>query len=557
MDSCPTINHKRNGIGQSCIAILACIIICSTLFVALFKFADNILLIIHQLLDNIFPNDILAKILSLPFMSNTVYYTATFIIWLTVSACLCKKIYDSMNPKIINHNKEYILELFKDRKYGSPVPTREKLIEGIYGENKIDKNVEDSLNKLIDSNINPVKVFLSEISNKQILCINSKWGSGKTTTILIAINETTRDNLYIYESAFKYSGNMNEFLNDLLSSFKKCMSELGVRTNNIIDSLIYNLDSNVQKTIINLMKNREKMNIPSSELVLELNQRYRKSNNNKCIYIIIDDTDRLQGKDIMEILSVLSILKNLSFVKIIIPADLDIICRALENYKIVDAQKFIEKYLPSGMSLALYSGYDMARKIILDKIFYIQNNWDSSDNARPALAAIFFGMLAKRLTEETKNYDKIRYRWLYDELPGNTNETVSQLLQTPSIIRKQPNFETKYDWNIHYNNIQKFQNIIYAIRKKHGRNAPTSIAEFFSDEEYFDLVDSWIFDYMKKRWNIFGFTIRDALNMLESTNYRDLSKNPAIQFTYIFNQLFPEEQLQVKAQSTTNTSSSF
>ena len=307
------------------------------------------------------------------------------------------------------------------------------------------------------------------------------------------------------------------------------------------------------------MRNHKETNLPSSELIYKLNRQYENLKTEELIYIIIDDIDRLQGKEIIDILAVLSILKNLVFVRVIIPADLDVVCKALDTYRVVESQRFIEKYLPSQMSIKLSSNYDMVEKILLDKIDHTGGTWEkaSPNEARPALAAIFIGILAKRLEDETRNYKSenksVRYAWLSNapnpqRLPDNINEPLFQLLQTPLIIRAKESFRDKYVWNTNYNNITRFKDVIYAIKKRlgeRGRSATyISINEHFSDEEYSDVIDSWIFDYMEKRWDIFGFTIRDALDMWESIRQKEeLPKDRAEQFVYIFNQLFPDRQI--------------
>lgn len=549
---------KSNSKGYSqkkSAAIIAFIITPIVFLVVISNFANALFDTIRSLISNTFP-----QILDCALMNKAVYSWLIIAIWILFSILLGRSIYNLLNPETIQRDKKYILELFKNRGYGSPISTRIKLIEKIYGKSEIDEKVKQSLDNLIDKNINPIKEFLEESGDKHVLCINGKWGSGKTTSLLIAINETKKNNKYIYESAFKYSGSENEFIKDLLSTLNDTTLKMGMKNKDIINSLIKNLDSNPQKTVGNFIKNYKEINLPSSELIYKLNCQYENLNNKELIYIIIDDMDRLQGKEIVNILAVLSILKNLVFVRIIIPADLDVVCKALDADKVVEPQRFIEKYLPSQMSIKLNSNYDMVEKILLDKIGHTGGTWKkaSPDKVRPTLAAIFIGMLAKKLEDETRNYKSenksVRYTWLSNapnpqELPDKINEPLFQLLQTPLIIRAKESFRDKYVWNTNYNNITRFKDVIYAIKKRLGERGRSAtyipINELFSDEEYSDVIDSWIFDYMKKRWDIFGFTIRDALDIWESINQKEkLPKDKAEQFVYIFNQLFPDRQMQ-------------
>lgn len=522
--------------------------------VVIFNFANALFDAIYSLISNTFP-----QILDCSIINKATYSWIILVTWVLFSILLGKHIYSFLNPETIQRDKSFILELFKNRGYGSPISTRVRLIEKIYGKSEIDEKVKQSLDELIDKNINPIKEFLEESGDKHVLCINGKWGSGKTTSLLIAINETEKNNKYIYESAFKYSGSENEFTKDLLSALNDTTLKMRMKNRDIINSLIKNLDSSPQKTVGNFIKNYKEINLPSSELIYKLNCQYENLNNKELIYIVIDDIDRLQGKEIIDILAVLSILKNLIFVRVIILADLDVVCRALDAYKVVEPQRFIEKYLPSQMSIKLGSNYDMVEKILLDKISHTGGAWKeaSPNEVRPALAAIFIGMLAKRLEDETRNYKSenksVRYAWLSNapnpqKLPDNINEPLSQILQIPMVIRTKESFKDRYAWNTTYNNITRFRDVIYAVKKRlGGRGRSTTyipINELFSDEEYSDIIDSWIFDYMKKRWDIFGFTIRDALDIWESVRQKEgLPKDCAEQFVYIFNQLFPDRQM--------------
>lgn len=549
------IKSNSKGYSQKKSAIIIAFMITPIVFlVVISNFANALFDTIRSLISNTFP-----QILDCALINRTVYSWLIIAIWILFSILLGRSIYKLLNVEAIQRDKKYILELFKNRGYGSPISTRIKLIEKIYGKSEINKKVKQSLDKLIDKNINPIKNFLEESSDKHILCINGKWGSGKTTSLLIAINETEKNNKYIYESAFKYSGSENEFTKDLLSALNDTTLKMGMKNRDIINSLIKNLDSSPQKTVGNFIKNYKEINLPSSELIYKLNCQYENLNNKELIYIIIDDIDRLQGKEIIDILAVLSILKNLIFVRVIILADLDVMCRALDAYKVVEPQRFIEKYLPSQMSIKLGSNYDMVEKILLDKISHTGDAWKeaSPNEVRPALAAIFIGMLAKRLEDETRNYKSenksVRYAWLSNapnpqKLPDNINEPLSQILQIPMVIRTKESFKDRYAWNTTYNNITRFRDVIYAVKKRLGERGRSTtyipINELFSDEEYSDIIDSWIFDYMKKRWDIFGFTIRDALDIWESVRQKEgLPKDCAEQFVYIFNQLFPDRQM--------------
>lgn len=531
-------------------AAIICVVVGILLLYVVFDFANRLFDIAYPIL-----NTYLKKILEWPFANKLAYYTIFAIIWGILSFFVFRGICNLLAPKVAVRDKSYILRLFSgERKYGSPAPTRVELARDICDKEKVPRQVQDMVANLIDENIANIKKFFEKSNSRNILNIDAKWGAGKTTSLLIAIDELTdrnNENRYVYESAFKYGGNTNEFVNDILSALGDTMLELGIEAASIINSIICNLDSSPQKTLAGFVKKYRKMSVPSAELIFDLNNQYKKSNKHNLIYIIVDDIDRLQGDDMINILSLLSILRKLNFVRVIVPADLKIICATLENAKVVDATRFIEKYLPSKLSVKLRSGYDMAESVLLNKMLHAQDNRNhKNDGARPALAAIFIGMLAKKMVDETRNYRTIRYRWLTSDMrlhiPSDkeTNDAVSQLLYAPTTMRTiTSDYGGRYTWDAEHNNIQRFQDIIYAMKRKYGHDMPIRISEAFSDEEYSDIIDPWIFNFMEQRWDIFGFTIRDALDVLESIEYDNLPKNPAEQFVHVFNQLFPDDQM--------------
>lgn len=497
---------------------------------------------------------VLKDSLEWPLINSTTYYVVFLAIWAIPTIILTSILYSIICPKIVIRDKNYVLALFKDRSSRSPSPTREELKVNIFGGKRAPKELDKELSILIDDNVKPIKAFLDNKSNQgNTLCINSKWGTGKTTSLLIAINETKNLNYrYIYESTFKYNGNANEFINDLLMALNSTMTELGIKSKKATTSLIKNLDSDYRKTIINAIKHDFQVESLSADLILELNEQYDKLTEGhgvKTIFLIVDDLDRTQGEDVVRILSLLSILRNIKFVKLIIPADLRIIQKVLDEYKVVDSPQFIEKYLPVQNSIVVKSGFEMTKNILSSKIQTQNKEMRSQDAAKPTLAAIYIGMLANEMQSQTRNFAKIRYNWLdsgtYQEKPERPNEQLNQLLLAPITLYNVANAQSndKYDWDSKFNNITKFQNIIYALRKApSGTNMPIGINTLFCTDDY-DIIEYWIFRYMEMRWDIFGFTIRAALDVLESVRYSNLPQDRADQFIYIFNQLFPEQQL--------------
>lgn len=176
----------------------------------------------RQFIVNVAPN-----VLECDFVNKTSYYVISLVLIFGLLILVVRIIFKKIAPRRVVRDKDYILDLFDDRGSSSPVPTREALIKNIYGEGWDMKDEESykSISEAIDNNVERIKEFLVSDDRNNILSLNGEWGSGKTTALLIAINETDDDNnRYIYEAAFKYTSNLDEFFNDLLSAFSDSLA---------------------------------------------------------------------------------------------------------------------------------------------------------------------------------------------------------------------------------------------------------------------------------------------------------------------------------------------
>ncbi len=453
-------------------------------------------------------------------------------------------LYKSCAKKIYIRNAHYIERLLSSNNSGEPACNREELAKRIYGDKRKNPNIPKKINSLIDESISPIKKFLSESGNDNILMINAKWGAGKTTCLLIAINEAAKEgNRYIYESAFKYRVNGGELFSDVLTALRETLSELGIKANNPIDSIIRNLDKDINNTLLNVLKKRNEVDALSSDAVYRINEKYRKHKIANKIFIIIDDLDRLKGEDTVNVLSFLSILRRLEFVKIIIPADRAVVCSALKADGIIEPQLFIEKYLPSQKEVRIKTNYEMAYSVIEKMIRGRKGN--KGKDVRPAIEAIFLKMLANEMKRQTFGFKNYEYPWLRVGSRGAEakidlmNEQITRILDIPRLIsRKNKNegLTQRYRWRDGFEDIRETQNIVYALQEIIGgvTNSTTlNRWKIFTEENYDFSVRSWLLGYIEKYWDLFGFTIREARNALSGIKFEQLPENTLEQFAYI------------------------
>ena len=166
----------------------------------------------------------------------------------------------------------------------------------------------------IDDNIEPIKKFLKS-KTENVLIIDSIWGSGKTSCVMIAIDEFEEQNKgkdeyrYIYESAFKYANGLSEFIEDIIDSIKDILMLEGINIERQSSAVVRNLDKDLAKFLFSYMKGGDNIAL-SSSLIYRINNKYKKKKSAIQIIIILDDTDRLSAEDIVKVLSLLSLLRR-------------------------------------------------------------------------------------------------------------------------------------------------------------------------------------------------------------------------------------------------------
>lgn len=477
-----------------------------------------------------------------------IYYTITTVI--AIVACLfilikAKSIYCK---KLIIRDEKYVRYVMTSPDDREPAIDRDMLKARIYGKKRVPRSESQMIDMFIDSNVEPIRNYFSgQITGT--LVINAKWGAGKTTNLLMAINEVSGKfkNRYIYESVFKYRIKNGEFTKDLLATLSEVMEELGIKVPRQIYEIAENLDTNIEKTTLNVLRSKKEINALTSGLIADINAEYENKELKNKIFIIIDDLDRLRGEDIEVILSLLSTIRRLIFVRIIIPADVETVQKALGKIGVIEPAIFADKYLPSERSTHLKSAYDLTIEV-LSKQILSQNRGRDINSVNPAISAIFIKILAKKMNNLTLGFTRYRHAWL--SIPGDDslnidqeNEQILQILRIPRIIydtNKQDNYG--YFWATNYNNIRSVQNIVYALFQA-VNGVSRGVRNNFTDQDYYYVAESWIFRYMKRRWDIFGFSLRDALDTLSSVNFGNLPNGQAEQFAYVYNQLFPNERI--------------
>ena len=475
--------------------------------------------------------------------------------------------YIKTEPSNADYSVSSILSTVYADYYGAPISSMNDLIKRNFGEEEYAGKAEDieEFMENIQGQIQQINKFINDDRKQEILFIDGAWGSGKTSLLFLALDEsrktnTDKKNYFIYESAFKYVKGLKEFSHDLLYSVKTIVEREDCMIGGYVwEELLANIIESERSSFAKILKNRNKEWVLTTELIRKINDGYR-AGCDFSITIIIDDIDRLHGEQILEILSLMSTLRKLYFIKIIILADRGIIIKSLEKANVVESRRFIEKYLPSPVSLRVGSGYELADNIFMARIRRSGNNLSDIDYGDPAFAAVMIRVIANRLSSLTDGSREKTY-WLFpyakEELrfPEGISEQAKIILNIPKILydKKIINHgvaSPEYDYDDtrdDYVVVSRFQDIILRLKenknKSRGKKNYTYVRHFFDEKVYTDIIEKGLSEAFFSFWDDMGITVRDVMDAIRNVQLSDLSSNKAEQFAQVFNQLFDEDDM--------------
>ena len=496
-----------------------------------------------------------------------IIYTVLGVIGLVFLCWIAYRIVKFKLPAPHDYNAEYLKRSLFSNSKNLPATSREDLLKKVAGKTDINAKYEKMITGYIDQNIDWIKNFLS-YGDENVLVIEAPWGTGKTTSLLIAINEFSQNAFeykYIYESAFKYTSGHSEYFHDILSAICQILETYGVKIRIETKDLMDNMSSDLPKTVLKVITANSVAPTLSSDMIFRINEKVAKKGLSIKIVVILDDLDRLDGDDIIKVLSFLSVIRRLNFVKVILPLDANAVASQL-NGKVYLPKQFIQKYLPDQTSLHLKSGYEMVENVaiaIIKERMKLGN--DQLDLCYPIWEATLLLMISRRIRAELDRSREYRYGWLSSkriEQYENNKEWLHGVVLT---ILNAPHYAAThtekvfsgamgrngYSWVSSSSNIRQFQHVIWALRRYDG-NTFVRVCERFTEEDYQKVVVSWVRDYAKDNWTLLGFSLRDIINTINGEATVDISNAEGEMFVNAFNVFFPQSKLKYDATSETN-----
>lgn len=386
---------------------------------------------------------------------------------------------------------------------------------------------------------------------KGVFTVNGRWRSGKTSFINIAltdkaIKKEVKNNrhLFVRESVLSYEGSINGFVDDLVSQIAEAVrKEWHIDISDPLSALSSNLNDEKLGVIseIRHYMNRHGRTL-SGKVIREINKRVvDKLDQRVFLNIIVDDIDRLDGREVRHMLAVLATLSELSFIKFILLLDREAISKQLESDKIYAHDIYINKFIPDypQHNIIALSNYDMTSEVILEKIKKALH--ENNDEVKVDLQPIATACLLYTLDYKAKAIRSIQ---------GGVRPVVNYPLASVAgkareYYTPETGFESGSAFIGHMNNrirtlsstagVRKFTkdsfNIdsFWPLGNKGVINHRNNDTKGRQISPYSDLLEGVISKFMSKHWMMVAPGIFDGINIfcrhLKGIKLDDLSEN--------------------------------
>lgn len=266
-----------------------------------------------------------------------------------------------------------------------------------HSDQPVSKKANDEYNRsiFVDDFIN----ILSDFEEKEnyVIGLYAKWGLGKTSTVnMILENLEARSNFYgVYLSAWALGGEYEDVLWDILDQSSRKISGKSARTKRSRLGSFLSKTSNAEvpfelETSLDLNGGGQKETkissgkiistvsyvgrlLSSSDNIEKARKRVEEIIGDKKVIVFIDDLDRLEGRQIIDILRSINTIANYGGITYILPFDKSYVCSAIEEVipKKSNGHEFLEKLIqiPINLPMLTQRKLDKIMLVKLDRLF--------------------------------------------------------------------------------------------------------------------------------------------------------------------------------------------
>lgn len=189
------------------------------------------------------------------------------------------------------------------------------------------------------------------------VALTGKWGTGKTTFLGYLKKELKKKNLNYLEFNPWLSNSAENIVKDFFESLNAKLQELGIELGDEIDDYVRLLFQWGKESLVSHVNDvigfGDKQDLGSLRYKIseELNELGCK------IYIMIDDVDRLQSKEIFEILKLIRNTADFNNIVYVVTFDKEYVIKSLQSLNIAKHEEYLKKIFQMELKFPMFESY--------------------------------------------------------------------------------------------------------------------------------------------------------------------------------------------------------
>ena len=242
-----------------------------------------------------------------------------------------------------------------DSKYG--LVKKQKLVrKGFISDNtQIDEEYvgwDKYADKLAD------RLVHTDVSNASFAtALTGKWGTGKTTFLELLRKNLLGKDVIVVDFNPWMSDSSKMIVNDFFNTLKDALNGKDITVDKVIDKYVRLLvnwqNSSLLPQLTKWLSGEDRQGLQSVRG--QISEKLSQLDNP--IFVFIDDTDRLQKEEILEVMKLIRNTANFSNVLYIVTFDKQYVVESLEKAGITDSALYLKKIFQLELKFPMYEGY--------------------------------------------------------------------------------------------------------------------------------------------------------------------------------------------------------
>lgn len=257
-----------------------------------------------------------------------------------------------------------------DSKYG--LVKKQKLVrKGFVSDNtQIDEEYvgwDKYADKLAD------RLVHTDVSNASFAtALTGKWGTGKTTFLELLRKNLQGQDVIVVDFNPWMSDSSKMIVNDFFNTLKDALNGKDITVDKVIDKYVRLLvnwqNPSLQPLLTKWLGGEEKQGLQAARG--QISEKLSQLDNP--IFVFIDDTDRLQKEEILEVMKLIRNTANFCNVFYIVTFDKQYVVDSLEKAGITDSALYLKKIFQMELKFPMYEGYLFTHFLLHELEYYHQ-----------------------------------------------------------------------------------------------------------------------------------------------------------------------------------------